>query len=139
MERDIDRIFDSLTPASFFRGTSPVLRHSQETRAVAPAIDMFEKEGNIIVKAELPGLKKEDVKVELKNDVLSIVGESKQEKDYHEGEAHIQERSFGRFWRQVALPEGASPDKISAKFEDGVLKVVIPKEESKPAQQILIE
>lgn len=94
--------------------------------AWVPAIDVRQCNGDMVVSAELPGLKKEEVKVELTDDALIIQGERKREhEDDHEG-YHRWERSYGQFYRTIALPEGAKADKVKAEMVDGVLKVSIP-------------
>jgi len=92
------------------------------------------------VTAELPGLKKEEVKVELSDDSLIIEGERKREhKEDHEG-FHRWERSYGRFYRSIPLPEGAKRDRLKAELSDGVLKVSLPVPESKKKRtQVAIE
>ncbi len=106
----------------------------------SPAIDVQQCNGTLVVSAELPGLKKEDVKVELTDDALIIEGERKREhKEDHEG-FHRWERSYGRFYRSVPLPEGARTDQGKAELKDGVLKVSVPVPETrKQLRQIPIE
>lgn len=103
----------------------------------APTMDVARCDGSLVVTAELPGLKKEDVKVEVSDDGLVIEGERKQEhKEDHEG-YHRWERSYGRFYRSIPLPEGAKTDQVKAELKDGVLKVSIPVPESvKKSRQI---
>lgn len=96
-----------------------------------PAIDVQQCGGNLVVSAELPGMKKEDVKVEMTDDALIIEGERKQEhKTDHEG-YHRFERSYGRFCRSLALPEGAQTEQVKAELRNGVLKVSIPVAETR--------
>jgi HSP20 family protein len=96
-----------------------------------PAIDVQQCGGSLVVSAELPGLKRDDVKVELTDEALIIEGERKREhKDDHEG-YHRRERSYGRFYRAISLPEGAKTDQAKAELKDGVLRVSIPVQESK--------
>jgi HSP20 family protein len=97
----------------------------------APAIDVQQCGGSLVVSAELPGLKRDEVKVALTDDTLIIEGERKYEhKDDHEG-YHRRERSYGRFYRGISLPEGAKTEQIKAELKDGVLRVSIPVPESK--------
>jgi HSP20 family protein len=106
----------------------------------APTVDVQQCNGDVVVTADLPGLKKEDVKVELTDDALIIQGERKQEhKEDHEG-YHRWERSYGKFYRAIPLPEGAKTDQAKAELTDGVLKVSVPVPEAKKkARQIPIE
>jgi len=97
----------------------------------APAIEVKEKAGKLLVTAELPGLKKEDVKVRLEGDTLVVEGERRQEKEEKtEGFFHS-ERSYGKFFRSLLLPEGTKADLIAAQFNNGVLEVTVPLAEVK--------
>ena len=109
-----------------FRGIST----GAGVQAWIPTMDIQRCNGNLVVSAELPGLNKEDVRVEVSDDALVIEGERKQEhKKDHDG-YHRWERNYGRFYRSVPLPEGARTDQIKAELKDGVLKVSIPVSES---------
>ena len=100
----------------------------------APRMDVFEKDNTLVFKAELPGLKKEDVQVEISNGNLVITGESKAEKEVKEDAYYRLERSFGSFYRSVPLPFDVTPEQITATLTDGVLQVQITKPvEAKPA------
>ena len=103
-------------------------------------MDVRQCNGDLVVTAELPGLKKEDVKVELTDDSLVIQGERKHEhKEDHEG-FHSFERSYGQFYRSIPLPEGAKTDMARAELTDGVLKVSVPVAEAKKkTRQIPVE
>jgi len=85
--------------------------------------------------AELPGLKKEDVKVHIDGDTLVVEGERKQEKEEKREGYYHSERSYGKFYRSIQLPEGAKLDQTSAQFNNGVLEVSVPIPESKPARK----
>lgn len=92
----------------------------------APAVEVFERDGNLVMRAELPGLNKEDVKVEVTEDTLTIQGERKREREErHEG-FYRSERSYGRFYRQIPLPAEVHADEARAGFKDGVLEVSMP-------------
>jgi HSP20 family protein len=93
----------------------------------APQVDISEDEKEYLVKADLPETKKEDVKVTFENDVLSISGERKSEKEEKKKKFHRIERSYGTFLRTFTLPEDADSTRIAAEFKDGVLKVHLPK------------
>jgi HSP20 family protein len=117
-----------------FRGTG------QAAEIWAPKVDVQSCNGNLVVKAELPGLKKEEVNVKVTEDALIIEGERKSEhKDDHEG-YHRYERSYGKFYRAMPLPKGARTDQATAELTDGVLKISIPTpEEKKNVRQIAVE
>jgi HSP20 family protein len=118
-----------------FRGVST----GTEIQAWAPAVDIQQCNGNLVVSAELPGLKKEEVKVEVTDNALEIEGERKQEhKEDHDG-YHRWERSYGRFYRAIPLPEGAKTDQVKAELKEGVLKISIPVPESaKKTRQVTV-
>jgi HSP20 family protein len=92
---------------------------------------MKEVNGKLLVSAELPGLKKEDIKVQVSDDALILEGERKQEKEEKREGYYHSERSYGRFYRSIPLPEGATLDKASAEFINGILEVSIPVAETK--------
>lgn len=97
-----------------------------KTALWSPAVEVKELEGKLLVFAELPGLRKEDIKAEVTDENLILEGERKQEKEEkREGYYHT-ERSYGRFYRAIPLPEGAEVDKAAAEFINGVLEVSIP-------------
>jgi len=93
----------------------------------APAVDIQETEKEYVIKAELPDVKREDVKIEMLEGVLTISGERKQEKEEKGKTFHKMERSFGKFVRQFELPVEVDAGKIEAQFKDGMLNVHLPK------------
>jgi HSP20 family protein len=103
--------------------------------AWSPAIEVKEKEGKLLVTAELPGLKKEDVKVHIDGDTLVVEGERKQEKEEKREGYYHSERSYGKFYRSILLPEGAKIDQTAAQFNNGVLEVSVPIPEVKKASK----
>ena len=103
----------------------------------APSVDILEDEKEYLVKADLPDVKKEDVKVTVEENVLTITGERKFEKEEKNKKYHRIERSYGNFLRSFTLPAGAEGSKVSAEFKDGVLKVHLPKSEK--AKQKAVE
>jgi HSP20 family protein len=92
-----------------------------------PRVDAYEKDGALIVEAELPGIKKEDVEVAIEDGDLVIRGERKSEAKVEEQDYYRMERSYGRFYRRLPLPEGVDANKIEAHFADGVLTLRVPK------------
>jgi HSP20 family protein len=117
-------------------GRTPMRGLGEEAMTVSewiPLVDITEDEKEYLIKAELPEVKKEDVKVTVENGVLTITGERKFEKEEKGKKYHRIERAYGSFMRSFTLPEGAAGDKVSADFKDGVLKVHLPKSpEAKP-------
>jgi len=115
-----ERLFDD------FFGRSP-LRLPVEERGWMPAVDVFEKEDRFVVKAELPGMKEEDIDVSVVGDTLSIRGEKKTETEVKEEDYYRCERSYGTFYRSIPIPSNVDANKIEASFEDGILEVALPK------------
>jgi HSP20 family protein len=96
-------------------------------------IDVYETDDNFVVKAELPGLKPEDVDISITGNTLTLKGEFEEEQERERGNVHVQERRFGRFYRSIGLPTNVNTDAAEANFDDGVLKVTLPKtEQAKP-------
>jgi HSP20 family protein len=127
LRSEIDRLFEA--------PLTELARASQFLSGAAPAVDVYENKESFVVKAELPGMKKEDIDVSLHDGSLSISGERKSEEKVDEGEVYRSERFFGRFQRTVALPAAVDAGKIKAQYQDGVLTVTLPKaEEAKPKQ-----
>lgn len=101
----------------------------------APAVDIAESKDNLTVNVEVPGMKKEDVKVTFQDGILTIKGERKQEKEEKDKSFHRVERSYGSFCRSFTLPTMVQGDKIKANYKDGVLSIALPKvEEAKPKE-----
>jgi HSP20 family protein len=102
-------------------------------RPLTPSVDVSEDDGNYVVTAELPGTKREDVTVELEDDVLTIRGEKRNEREEKKEKRRFVERSYGTFSRSFTLPGNADAERVSASFKDGVLTVTIGKRpEAKP-------
>lgn len=111
----------------------PLRAAGREPLAWAPRMDVYEKDHVIVVKAELPGLKKEDVEVEVEGDWLTIRGQSKAESEVKEEDYYRSERAYGSFYRRMQLPPGVTAEQIEASLTDGVLEVRIPEPaEEKP-------
>ena len=101
----------------------------------APAVDIYEQDGNIVMKAELPGVDPKDVDVRLENNTLTLRGERKLDKEVKQDNYHRVERSYGAFSRSFTLPTVVDQGNIKAEYRDGVLKLTLPKrEEAKPRQ-----
>ncbi len=100
-----------------------------------PAVDVVEHDDSFVIEAELPGMNKDDIKISVTNDILTIRGEKKIEKEDKKKNYHRTERSYGSFTRSFSLPGNIKSDKVDAEFKNGVLMVSVPKsEEAKPKQ-----
>jgi HSP20 family protein len=124
MTSEFDRFFGEPT-RPFLRWPSLWRRAALDT-GWYPEIDVFEKDNRLVTKVDLPGLKKEDVKVEVTDGQLAISGERKREAEEKGEEVYRCEREYGSFYRSVPLPEGAKIEDVKATFTDGVLEVSVP-------------
>ncbi len=106
------------------------------TSAWHPAVDVFEGKDAVKIVAELPGVKAEDVKLSLENNLLTIRGEKKQEAEVRNERVHRYERSYGTFERAFVLPSTVDGEKISAEYRDGILTVSVPKSERARPREI---
>jgi len=120
MTADLDRLFDE--------AAWPAMRTQRLAGDAAwnPRIDVFEKDNRLVTKVDLPGMKKEDVKVEVTDGHLTISGERKSEVEEKKDDVYRCERQYGSFYRAVPMPEGVKLDDVKASFGDGVLEVSIP-------------
>jgi HSP20 family protein len=107
-------------------------------RRWAPPMDLVENEDQLVLKADLPGLSEDDVRVEVQNNVLTVSGDRNAEHEEKREGYYRMERSYGGFSRSVTLPEGIDSDRIEASFDKGVLEVRIPKPEERKPQRIAI-
>jgi len=153
MAEDMDRLFQDFSlgrtgfdlPPTFgadldrdlWRGSSAF----DQAAAWAPQVETFRRGDKLVVRADLPGLKKEDVKVEIDDGVLTISGERREEREEDRDDYYRSERTYGQFYRAIPLPEGVSDDQCEASFKDGVLEISLsaPKEEKRTAKQIQVK
>jgi len=131
IRNEINRIFEdpfgfASAASTFFEGWTP-------------AVDVFEEKDNIVVRAEMPGMKKEDIDVTVVGDTLTIAGERKQEEERKEGEVYRSERYLGRFQRSITLPSEVDVNKVQATYKDGVLTINVAKSEQAKRKQIEIK
>lgn len=129
MEREMGRLFEG-----FFGGPRMGLRWPERLRFwekgfYGPAVEIYEEKDDVVVKAELPGMKKEDLEVMVSDNVLTIKGEKKGEEEIKEKGFHYSERSFGSFERCIELPREIQNEKAHATFKEGVLELRFPKTE----------
>jgi HSP20 family protein len=119
MNRMFDEMFGGLT-----RGRSG-RQQSAQASEWAPSMDVLNRGGDLVIRAELPGVKQEDVDITIHDGVLTISGERKEEQEAERGGYYVRERRHGTFRRSMTLPEGMDESSIRARFEDGVLEVAI--------------
>jgi HSP20 family protein len=154
MAQDMDRLFEqfgfgrsgfSLTPSvgallneDLWSGRPPLV--GTEQTLWSPEVELLQRGDKLVVRADLPGVKKEDLDIEVQNDVLTLSGERREEHEDNQEGYYRSERSYGRFYRTIPLPEGVNADQINATFTDGVLEVTLaaPKQEERKAKRIEI-
>jgi HSP20 family protein len=121
-QSEVDRLFNEMLGGL---GRGRVRQGDQQLAQWAPAVDVLTKDDDLVIRAELPGLKQEDVDITLQNGVLTISGEHKVDQEEERGNYHVRERRYGSFRRSMTLPEGTDDSKVHARFEDGVLEVTV--------------
>src|SRR6516162_4629510 len=131
IQQEMNRLF-----GSFFDPQSGV---EVGGRRWVPATDLVEEGDHYVLRADVPGVSEDDVKVELEDDVLTISGERKSEHEQRDNGYRRIERAWGRFARSLTLPEGVDADGIKARFENGVLEVTIPKPAERKPRRVAIE
>jgi HSP20 family protein len=136
MEQEVEKLFEDFWGRPF---GWPERWRSRELKVRGPAIEVYEETGDVVVKAEIPGLKKEDLQVNLSDNLLTIHGEKKQEEEKKEKGYYYSERSYGSFSRSIQLPTDVQPEKVSASFKDGVLEIRLPKTEEAKRKEVKIK
>jgi len=136
MADDIERLFSDVdfartgfgtTPQRFSSAFEPWRGEGRLTEATwAPQVETFRRDGSLVIRADLPGLTKDNITIETDDDVLMISGERSDETRDERDDFYRSERTYGRFFRAIQLPEGVSAEQIDATFKDGVLEVTIP-------------
>ena len=138
-ERDMDRMMEDF----FGRRMRPFWPERwfgrDELEVRAPAVDVFEEKDDIVVKAELPGMEKDNIEVNLTDHMLTIKGEKKKEEEIKEENYYRAERTYGSFLRTLELPRDVHADKIKASFKNGILEVRMPKTEEAKAKEIKVK
>ena len=132
MRREMDRLWDS-----FFEGRPA--RRAREEGEWLPSLDVSETKGDLVVKAELPGIDPKDIDISLNEGILTIKGEKRQEKEEKEEGYHLVERSYGSFTRSIRLPREIQNERINATYKNGVLKITLPKSEETKKREIKIK
>ena len=130
----INRLFDQT-----LRTFQPEGEEELERGTWAPAVDIHETDDSFVVKADLPGMNKEDIQIDIKDSTLTLKGEKKFEQQVSKDNYIRVERTYGTFVRSFTLPQNVDPDKIKAKYKDGVLELTIPKKEEAKPKQIKVD
>ncbi|MBI4690639.1 MAG: Hsp20/alpha crystallin family protein [Nitrospirae bacterium] len=137
---DMEKMFDE-----FFRRPFPLIgpswwpRFGIEREDISPTVDIFEEDNDVVVKAELPGMKKEDIDVNITDNTITISGEKKKEEKVEKKNYYRVERSYGSFTRTFRMPSEVQSDQAKASFKDGVLEVKIPKTEEAKKKEKKVE
>jgi HSP20 family protein len=131
LQSEVNRIFDA-----FFGGRTG--NGGSHARRWVPAMDLVETDEHLVLRADLPGLTKDDVNIDIKDGVLTVSGERKSEHEEKSEGYYRMERAFGGFSRSLSLPEGIDAERVTADFADGVLEVRIPKPEERKPHRVAI-
>jgi len=137
---EMDRLFEDVGFGSSWLGRPAAGRNELNSFAWSPQIETFRRNNEFVLRADLPGLKKDDLKVSVDDDCLAIQGERKKEwsSDQESTGGYRSERSYGSFYRCIQLPQGVQAENVSATFRDGVLEVTMPAPEQKQARKVEI-
>ena len=133
-----DRFFNS-SPEGFFGRFNRLLENSAPASHWHPVVDIYETDSAVVLRAELPGVSKEDVHLEVRGHTLVLAGERKQEEEVKEENYYRVERSYGSFYRAFGLPSAVEASKVKASMKDGVLEITLPKAEEAKSKVISIE
>ena len=129
----MDRLFNDAFTRPWY-----LTREGGSTWSSSPAIDMYQTDNEVVVRAALPGIKADDVQINVNGDILTIKGESKHEEEKKDKSWHIREQSWGAFERSVALPTSVTADRANADFENGILTITLPKSEKVKPKTITV-
>jgi HSP20 family protein len=130
LSEDMDQLFTQLVAAPTGRSGQPLASAPIDWM---PALETFERDGKLVIQADLPGLSADDVTIEVDDGVLTLSGERCEERELDDNGTRRTERQYGRFVRSIGLPEGVRPEDVQASFRDGVLEIAVPLPQ--PSQQ----
>ena len=133
LREEMDRLFDD----AFTRPFS-LMREGGSSNWSSPAVDMYQTDQEVVVKASLPGVKADEVQISVNDDILTIKGEIKHEEEKKDKSWHIREQRWGAFERSITLPGGVVADRAKAEFENGILTITLPKSEKAKPKSITI-
>jgi HSP20 family protein len=133
MQSDLSRLFD-LGPFGGWPFARPWQGRAQLPAVRAPRVDVFERGGDIVIKAELPGIKKEDIDLSIEGNDLVLRAEQHEEREVKDENWYRMERTYGSLYRRLPLPDGTRAEAVKAELSDGVLEVMVPKATEQAAQ-----
>ena len=133
LQSEMNKLFNT----SLAKG--PLKGFGQLAGAWSPAVDVYDSKDSILVKADLPGLNKDEIDINVEDDTLTIRGEKKQEERRQEKGYVREERSYGSFYRALTLPSSVETQKVSAHYKNGVLEITLPKKEEAKPKQIKVD
>ncbi|HEY7556266.1 MAG TPA: Hsp20/alpha crystallin family protein [Candidatus Binatia bacterium] len=137
-EREMDRMMDDFFGRRM-RPWWPERWLRRDSEITTPALDVYEEKDEVVVKAELPGMDKNDIEVNISDSELTLKGEKKKEEKIEDEDYYRCERSYGAFVRSVDLPADVQPDKVKASFKNGILEIRMPKTEEAKTKEIKIK
>jgi len=130
MRREMERIWDRF---------SSELPPSTLERHWNPSLDLLETEDSLAAEVEVPGINPDDINISVTADLLTVTGEKKQEPGAQEKNYHVMERAYGRFSRSIALPIAVNPDRVEARYKDGILRIIMGKSEAGKSKRIEVK
>lgn len=136
MRREMDRIWEDLFPA---RRAEPARWKPSEKGAATPAIDIIDKNNEVVVRAEMPGVKKEDIDISFQDNALTVKGEIKEDDGVKDENYAYSERNYRYYARSISIPFKVNPDRIKASLKDGLLTIQFPKAEELQPKKISVE
>jgi len=139
MRHEMDRIWEDLFPGARRPFEAPLRRLTGDRSVATPSIDIIDREKEVVVKADMPGVAKEDLDITLREDVLTISGAVKAETETKEDHYYYSERSYASYSRSVNIPFKVEADKIKASLKDGVLTIHLPKVKELQPKKIKVE
>ena len=134
LQDNINKMFESVLSGNF-----PAIGDDMESRQWSPVVDIYENDDSFVVEADLPGMSKDDIHVDVQDHTLTIRGEKKFEEKTTKDKYMRVERAYGSFFRSLTLPANVDSSKIKAKYKDGVLQLTLPKSEEAKPKQIKVE
>ncbi|MDA2920796.1 Hsp20/alpha crystallin family protein [Desulfobacterota bacterium AH_259_B03_O07] len=140
--KEMERLFGEFVDDPFltgFRRRLPMWKSFREFEGISPAVDMIDKKDEIVVKAEVPGVEKNDINISLTDSTLTIKGETKKEKETKDEDYYYSERTYGSFARTLSLPEKVQADNVKANFKNGILEIHLPKAPEAKHKEIKVD